>query len=94
MSATTKKSARLEARMTAQQKELIERAARYSGRSVSEFVVQSAHEAAQSVIEDHEILRLNREESLALVKRLLNPPAPNRALKKAARQHDQRVESR
>lgn len=94
MPTSTRKSARLEARLTAEQKSLIERAAGYTGRSVSEFVVQTVQEAAKTVVENHEILRLNREESLALVKRLLNPPAPNRALQRAAREHTQQVESR
>ena len=81
------RSARLEARITADQKALIERAAAYEGRSVSDFVVQSVQEAAKTVVRDHEMLRLNRRQSEAFVKILLDPPEPNAALREAAEQY-------
>jgi uncharacterized protein (DUF1778 family) len=89
----TARTARLEARMTAEQKALIERAAAYQGRSVSDFVVHTAQEAAKAVIEQHEILRLNRSQTRALVDTLLNPPAPNDALRQAARDYQRDVAS-
>lgn len=81
------RTARLEARITADQKALIERAAAYEGRSVSDFVVQSVQEAAKTVVPDHEVLRLNRRQSEAFVKILLDPPEPNAALQQAGEQY-------
>jgi len=88
------RSARLEARITQSQKTLIERAAAYEGRTVSDFVVSKLASAAEAVIQEHEIIRLNRAQSRAFVEALLNPPAPNAALRKAARRHQRVVESR
>jgi uncharacterized protein (DUF1778 family) len=87
----TARTARLEARITAEQKALIERAAAYEGRSVSDFVVQSVQAAAKSVVGDYETLRLNRRQSEAFVKVLLDPPEPNQALREAAKKYRREV---
>lgn len=91
---TSQKSWRLEARITAAQKELIERAAGYQGRTVSDFVVHTVQEAAKAVIRDHEVLRLSTAQSRAFVETLLNPPKPNKALKQAADEYRRDVISR
>jgi len=87
------KTARLEARVTREQKNLIERAAAYQGRSVSDFLVQTAQEAARAVIEDREVLRLNRSQSEAFVEALLHPQEPNEALQQAAEEYRRKVVS-
>jgi uncharacterized protein (DUF1778 family) len=87
------KTARLEARITAEQKSLIVRAAAYQGRSVSDFVVDTLQGAAKAIIEQEEILRLNESQSRALVQTLLHPPAPNRVLRQAAQQFRRDVTS-
>lgn len=84
-------TARLETRITAAQKELIDLAAAYEGRSVSDFVVQTVQEAAKAVVREHESMRLSRKQSELLVKALLNPPKPNDALQEAAREYRRRV---
>lgn len=83
------KTARIEARLTPEQKELIERAAAYEGQKVSEFILRSTSEAAKRVIEEHEVIRLNGEQSRTLVNVLLNPPKPNKAMKKAFKEYQQ-----
>jgi uncharacterized protein (DUF1778 family) len=88
------RSARLEARVTKDQKTLIERAAAYQGRSVSDFVVGALADAAKTVVEEHELIRLNPAESRRFVELLLNPPEPNAALKAAARKWRRTVTSR
>jgi uncharacterized protein (DUF1778 family) len=87
------KTARLEARITAEQKALVERAAAYQGRSVSDFVVTTVQEAAKAVIQEHEVLRLNASQSRAFVESLLNPPEPTAALQQAAEEYRQDVVS-
>jgi uncharacterized protein (DUF1778 family) len=78
------RAARLEARISAEQKALLQQAAALSGRTLSEFVVASAREAASRIIQEHETVRLNRREQVAFVNALLSPPAPNARLRRAA----------
>jgi uncharacterized protein (DUF1778 family) len=88
------KSARLEARVSVTQKELIERAAAYSGRSVSDFVIAHVEQAAKQAIEEHERIKLDRHQSQALVDALLDPKKPNQNLKRAVQSFRKRVKSR
>ena len=88
------KKERLEARITAEQKALIERAAAYEGRTLSDFVVTTVQEAAKAVIQEHEILQLNPSQSRAFVEQLLHPREPNEALQRAAKEYRRRVSSR
>ncbi len=88
------KSARIETRVSQEQKELIERAAAFSGRTVSDFVLAHVEVAAKKVIEEHEKLYLDQTQSRILVDALLSPKKPNKKLKTAMEQHRKRVESR
>jgi len=45
---------RLEARITAEQKTLIQRAAELEGRSVTDYVIASVQEAARRTVEAHQ----------------------------------------
>jgi uncharacterized protein (DUF1778 family) len=78
------RGARLEARISLEQKAVLQQAATLSGRTLSEFIVASAQEAASRVIQEHETIRLSRAEQMAFVTALLNPPAPNERLRQAA----------
>ncbi|PYU30599.1 MAG: DUF1778 domain-containing protein [Acidobacteria bacterium] len=86
-----RKLERLEARVTQEQKRIIERAAELRGTSVTEFVVVSAQQAATKTIKDFETLSLRGEARKVFVNALLNPPAPNAAVKAAARRYKQRL---
>jgi uncharacterized protein (DUF1778 family) len=85
------RAARLEARVTTGQKALLQQAATLSGRTLSEFVVASAQEAAARVIQDHETIRLSRAEQVAFVNALLKPRAPTARLRKAAAKYRQQM---
>ena len=85
------KTARLEARVTSEQKALLQRAADLSGQSLTDFVVASAQEAARRAIEAHAVVRLSAEDSRRFVELLLNPPAPNEALREAAEAYRETV---
>lgn len=78
------RAARLEARITADQKAVLVRAAALAGRTLSEFVVASAQEAAAKVIQEHETIHLSRADQIAFVSALLDPPAPDERLRQAA----------
>jgi uncharacterized protein (DUF1778 family) len=88
------KTARIETRVSKEQKELIERAATFSGRTVSEFVLAHIEVAAKKVIEEHEKLHLDQAQSRILVEALLSPKKPNKKLKTAMDEYRKRVESR
>jgi uncharacterized protein (DUF1778 family) len=67
------RDARLEVPASAAQKNLIQQAAAVSGRTLSDFVVASAQDAAHRVIAEHESIRLSRDEQRAFVQAVLNP---------------------
>lgn len=80
----TTRSARLEARISPDMLNVVKRAAEIQGRSVSDFVVAAAQEAAQRTIEDTTLIRLSIEDQRAMMEAILDPPEPNEALRKAA----------
>ncbi|HET8631979.1 MAG TPA: DUF1778 domain-containing protein [Thermomicrobiales bacterium] len=91
---TAAKRERLEARVSPEQKALIERAARLEGRSVTDFLVRSAQREAERVIREREVVVLSPRDSSAFVRALLDPPPPNEALRAAFVRHHPLVESR
>ncbi len=84
---TSEKAERLEARLSRKQKELIQHAADLAGRSLTDFILSASQEAANKVIREHEVITLTAQESENFVNALMNPPAPNLALQKAAKRH-------
>ena len=87
MTTDTTRNARLEARIAPKALAVVRRAAELQGRSVSDFVVAAAHEAAQRAIEEAQLIRLSVEEQRRFVDLLLNPPAPTAALRRARKAH-------
>lgn len=81
---STHKSERVAVRLTPEVKQALERAAEVSGRSLSDFVVDSAFRAARQAIEEHERLRLDSEDRKVFLAALDDPPKPNKALRAAA----------
>jgi uncharacterized protein (DUF1778 family) len=76
-------TARLEARLPADVLEMLKRAAEIQGRTLTDFVVTAAREAAVKAIEEHHIIRLSLADQRAIAAAILNPPEPNEALKRA-----------
>jgi len=85
---STASTARLEARVSADVHALIKRAAELQGRSMTDFVVSTAQEAAQRVIEQSEVIRLTLADQQCFADALISPPGPNPALKKAFQQRE------
>ncbi len=88
------KTTRVHARIAPAVLEAVKRAAELQGRSVSDFIVAAAQEAAHRTIEEAEIIRLSVEDQRLFAEALLHPPAPNDALSRAARLHAENVEIR
>ncbi len=82
-----KKPERFEARLTPEQKAILQRAADISGRSLTEFVISSAQVAAEETIRTHQVIELSTRASVQLVNALLNPPPPTARLRAAAARH-------
>ncbi len=78
------KSYRFDARLNAEQKLLIQRAADLEGRTMTDFVLHSAEAAAQRTIQERAMLVLSARNSEAFVDAILKPAAPGRALRTAA----------
>jgi uncharacterized protein (DUF1778 family) len=68
------RTARIEARITPESLAVIKRAAELEGRSVSDFVIAAAQEAAQRTIEETHLIRLSVEDQRRFVDLLINPP--------------------
>jgi len=76
--------ARIEARVSPEQKELLERAAAIEGVTPTDFAISTMHRAATTVIQDHTTIELSVRNQRAFVEALMNPPEPNEALRAAA----------
>lgn len=79
---------RFEARVETDVLSVIRRAAEIQGRTMSDFVVSAAREAAQRAISDAEVIRLSVEESERFVAAILSPAPPTEALQRALDRHD------
>ncbi|OJY73619.1 MAG: hypothetical protein BGP12_13585 [Rhodospirillales bacterium 70-18] len=82
---------RLEARVTAEQKSLIERAAALQGRTLTDFVLTSVQDAARRAIEEHHQLALSVRDSEAFVDALMNPQPVNDRLRDTVRRYRERA---
>jgi uncharacterized protein (DUF1778 family) len=80
-------TARLEARLPLDVMNRLKRAAELQGRTLTDFVVAAADEAACRAIEQTEIIHLSVEDQRLIAEAILNPPEPNEALRKAAKRH-------
>ncbi len=85
------RNARLEARVSSDQKDFFQRAATLTGRTLSELVIDSTQEAAAKIVQEHEVIRLSREEQVAFVSALLTPSEPGARLEKAVQSYRQKA---
>lgn len=77
------RSERIEARTTPDTLALVRRAAEIQGRSISEFVVSAAEDAARRTIEETQIVRLSAADQVRFVAALLDPGQPTPAMQRA-----------
>jgi uncharacterized protein (DUF1778 family) len=82
------RSSRIEARIAPDALEIVKRAAEIQGRSVSEFVVSAAREAANRAIEEASVIRLTLAGQRAFAEAILNPPKPSAGLERAFASHE------
>jgi uncharacterized protein (DUF1778 family) len=80
-----KQQARIEARVSARQKRLFERAAEIEGVTLTDFAISSMQRAAAGVLQEQTTIELSQRNQRAFVDALMNPPEPNQALREAAK---------
>ncbi len=85
------RNARLEARVSSDQKNFFLKAATLTGRTLSELVIDSTQEAAAKIVQEHDVIRLSREEQVAFVSALLAPSEPGPRLKQAVQNYRQQA---
>jgi uncharacterized protein (DUF1778 family) len=81
------KSERVMARVSGEQKRLLQRAAEIRGQTLTEFVVAAAQEAATRAIVDQEVIELSVRDSRAFAEGMLDPPPVNDTLQAVARRY-------
>lgn len=77
------KDDRLQVRLDIVSKGVLQRAASYRRKTVSQFVLASALEEAQKIIREMEIVSLSSADWTIFFDALTNPPPPTAALRKA-----------
>lgn len=75
-------SARLEARVSPELHALLKHAAQLQGRTLSDFVVSAAQDAAHRAVEQADWVRLSLADQERFAAALLAPPEPAPALKR------------
>jgi len=81
------KMARLEARVSADEKDFFKHAAALQGQTLTEFLVRCAHEGAKRTVREQELMKLTAKDRENFVSALLKPPSPGKRLKKAAKRY-------
>ncbi len=77
------KNDRLQVRLDAEAKRVLQRAAGYRRISVSQFVLAAALDEAEKMIRDNQAVTVSGADWKAFYDALTNPPAPNTTLRKA-----------
>ena len=78
---------RINLRLSREAKRKLERAAAYTDKTLTDFVVDVALQKADSIVRKHEVITLTTDEWERFRKLLLDPPEPNKRLKRAFAEH-------
>jgi uncharacterized protein (DUF1778 family) len=71
----------LNLRIKTEERDLIDRAARASGKNRTEFILDATRRAAEETLLDHALLRVGSDAFAAFQARLDAPPEPNERLR-------------
>ena len=81
MTRTAQRPDRISLRLSPQAKRKLERAAAYSDKTLTDFVVDVALQKADAILREHEVITLSAEEWERFQALLSQPPKPNKKLK-------------
>ena len=76
---------RITARVSENVRATLEQAAELLGATVNQFVVQTAYQEAQRILERESVIRLSQRDARKVLALLDSPPRANRALKEAVK---------
>ena len=82
---------RITARIPSELRETLEQAAQLEGATLNQFVVQSAYEQAQRVLERETVIRLSQRDAQKVFSLLEHPPKINPRLKNAVKAYKRLV---
>ena len=72
-------------------REALEQAAHLQGATLNQFVVQSAYEEAQRILERETVIRLSQRDAQKVFSMLQSPPKANKLLKEAVKAYHELV---
>jgi uncharacterized protein (DUF1778 family) len=87
MPRTAQRPDRINLRLGCDAKRKLERAAAYSDKTLTDFIIDVALQRADAIVRQNEVITLTRAEWDRFQEMLLNPPEPNKRLKKAFAEH-------
>ena len=76
---------RITARVSENVRATLEQAAELLGATVNQFVVQTAYQEAQRMLERESVIRLSHKDARKVMALLASPPKPGKALKSAVK---------
>ena len=76
---------RITARVSENVRATLEQAAELLGATVNQFVVQTAYQEAQRILERESVIRLSQKDARMIFSLVDSPPKPGKALKDAAK---------
>ena len=82
---------RITARVPAEMRDALEQAAQLQGATLNQFVVQSAYQEAQRILERETVLRLSQRDAQKVFSMLEHPPKANKHLKEAVKVYHELV---
>ena len=83
--------ARLNFRLPTEIKKRVENAALVSGITVTDFAISALANSADEVLEQHQTRKLSNRDRNLFLAMLENPPEPNEALRKAAKNYKKQI---
>jgi len=83
MPRTARRQQRISLRLSPESKYRLERAAAYTEKTLTDFVIDVALQKADAIVKEREVIALTAAEWERFQELLLNPPEPNKRLKKA-----------
>ena len=89
-----KKNERINLRLKPSTKNLLERAASFEGKTVSNFILSSALAHAEKTVHEHEVMSLNARDAETFFNALATPVRFNSKLLAAFEEHERRVSSK
>ena len=82
---------RITARVTTEMRDALKQAAQLQGATLNQFVVQSAYQEAQRILERETVIRLSQRDARRVFSLLDDPPKPNKQLKEAVKAYHKLV---